>query len=125
MSVCRRDAVVEGPQVGASHDEVHVVVGVIVLLKLQWSDLHPLQVSHSGQSSHRPLHLLSVCVRDGGREGGRKGRKEEGRREEARGGEGGREGGRREGGRKGGREESGGGGGEKDREVGRSEGGRV
>ena len=88
------DAVVEGPQVGASHDEVHVVVGVIILLKLQWCDLHPLQVSHSGQSSHHPLHFLPVCVRDGGREGGREGEREGGGE-----GRGGREGG--EGGKEG------------------------
>ena len=34
VPVCRGNAVVGGSEVGAGHDEVHVVVRIIVLLKV-------------------------------------------------------------------------------------------
>ena len=34
VSVCRRDAVVEGPEVRAGHDEIHVMIRVIIFLEI-------------------------------------------------------------------------------------------
>ena len=67
MSVGRGYAVVEGPQIRARHDEVHVMITVVVLLKIQGNDLCTLQFGRGRNGSNHLLKFFPIFGEKGGR----------------------------------------------------------
>ena len=60
MSVSRWYAVVEGSQIRARHDEVHVMVRVVVLLEIQGNDLCTLQLGDRRNGGYDCLEFFSI-----------------------------------------------------------------
>ena len=60
MSVSGRYAVVEGPQIRARHNEVHVMVRVVVFLEIQGNDLCTLQLRGRRNGGYDFLEFFSI-----------------------------------------------------------------